>query len=248
MKITYIGHSTVLLEWDGGAFLTDPNFSDKVIIAKRKTALGYDPAHLPKITAVLLSHLHLDHFDTASFNFFKTTVPIITAEGSGRSVIRRLPNPVIELSHWAVHRFGDTSKITAVPARHSGYTLYPLPFRRANGYIIEGGGKTAYFAGDTAYGQHFKDIGNTYSIDIALLPISCYKPAFFMKRYHMDPAEAVQAAIDLKAKIMVPIHWGTFRLSFEKLDEPVEWLKKAAAGRGIEECIKILSSGESIEV
>jgi len=146
MKITYIGHSTTLIEWEGGAFLTDPHFSERVITAKRKIALRYDPASLPPLTGVLISHLHLDHFDTASFNFFKTTVPIITPEGSGKAVMKRLPNPLIELSHWAEQRFGDETKVTAVPTRHNGYTPYPIPFRHANGYVIECDGKTIYFA------------------------------------------------------------------------------------------------------
>jgi L-ascorbate metabolism protein UlaG (beta-lactamase superfamily) len=115
-------------------------------------------------------------------------------------------------------------------------------------YIIEVGGKTIFFAGDTAYHSDFRNIGNTYNVDAALLPIGCYKPQFYMKRFHMDPADAVQAFLDLKAKFMIPIHWGTFRLSLEKPEEPIEWLKKIAAERKIEDQIKILQPGEHLEI
>lgn len=247
-KITFVGHATTLIESDGMSILTDPNFAQKLIFIKRKGELRYDPKGLPDLSAVVVSHTHLDHLDFTSFNYIQTTVPIVVPEGSGRRLSQFLPNPVIELSCWSHHEFNNGLKIHAVPAVHGSGKFYPYFFRNASGYVFEIGGKTIFFAGDTAYGAHFHDIGNTYSIDAALLPIGGYKPAFIMKRFHMDPVEAVQAFLDLKTKLMIPIHWGAFRLSFERPDEPVEWLKKVIAERRIEDKVKILEPGGDVEI
>lgn len=248
IKITFIGHSTTLIESGENRFLTDPVFSKNIMHIKRRDELKFRPAELPELTAVLISHTHMDHLDLPSFNYIKTTVPIVVPDGSGYKISRFLPNPVIELSHWSHHDFGNGLKIGAIPVNHSSQVFCPCKSKYAAGYIIEFGTGNVYFAGDTGYNTHFRDIGNTYAIDLALLPISCYRPAFFMKKRHMDPVEAVQAFLDLKAKKMIPIHWGSFRLSFEKLDEPIEWLKKIATERNLEEQITVLSQGESVEI
>lgn len=247
-KITFIGHSTALIEADGRAVLTDPNFNSKVIFVKRQGVLGYDPAGLPELAAVLISHTHIDHLDLPSFAYIKTSVPVIVPEGSGRYVSRFIANPVIELAHWAGHELKGGLKIHAMPAVHPGSHICPHHYKNAASYIIEIGERKIFFSSDTSYSPHFRDIGNTYTIDCALLPIGSYRPAFFMKRYHMDPKDAVQAFTDLKAGLMIPIHWGAFRLSFEKLNEPAEWLEKIAKERGLTERIKILRSGEAIEL
>lgn len=248
VKITFIGHSTTLIEGGGAALLTDPNFSSRVLLVKRAAELKYDPSKLPGLTAVVISHTHFDHLDYPSFNYIKTTVPIIVPEGSERTITRFFPNPVIELSHWTHHEFGGQLKIHAMPATHPNGILCPHFYKNASSYIIQIGDKTVFFAGDTAYNTHFRDIGNMYSIDAALLPIGCYRPAPLLKRYHMDPTEAVQAFLDLKAKVMIPIHWGTFRLTLEKLSEPIERLRAAIAERGIEDRVKVLTSGQSFEI
>lgn len=248
VHITYIGHSTTLIESGGTAILTDPIFSNNIFFLKRKTPLNFDPSRLPKLTAILISHLHLDHFDIQSFNYIPTDIPIIMPEGAQKTVGKYLPNPIIELSEWAQHEQTDDLKIRAVPVTHSGFRYCPCHGGTALGYVIEVAGKTILFAGDTAYNTKFKDIGNTCSIDLALLPIACYKPAFFMKRFHMDPVEAVQAFLDSGAKKMIPIHWGTFSLSLENLSEPIEWLKKVTVERGLQDRIIILNHGESVEM
>lgn len=247
-KITYIGHSTALIQGEGLTILTDPNFSPNISLVKRKGALNFNPAGLPELDAVLISHTHLDHLDFASFAYIKTTVPIVVPEGSGRLIGKFLPNPVIELAHWADHQFGSSLKIHSMPAVHPSRIICPYRYKNAAGYIIELGRGTVFFSGDTSYGQHFRDIGNTFTIDAALLPIGCYRPTFFMKRYHLDPSDALQAFVDLGARVMIPIHWGSFQLSLEKLGEPVEWLKRAASERGLEDSVKILTSGEFVEL
>lgn len=245
VRLTFIGHSTALIEGNGGAILTDPVFTSHLFHLKRQGPLNWNPANLPPLTAVLLSHTHLDHLNFESFAYIKTSVPIIVPEGSGAFLSRNLRNPVIELSHWANHEIAGV-KIHAMPAIHRNRPFSIYWYKQAMGYVIEIDSKTIFFSGDTAYGTHFRDIGNTFSIDTALLAVGAYKPLFYMKYYHMNPQEAVQAFFDLKAKTMIPIHWGAFRLGLEKIDEPIEWLQKLISEHALPDRIKILASGESI--
>jgi len=245
MKITYIGHASILIEDRGGNLLIDPLFSDKVLFFKRRSPLPFDPKTLPPISAILISHLHLDHFDVPSLNYVKTSTPLIVPEGSGDKVLARTSNPVIELAPWASHEIGNSIKITAVPSKHSASLITPLPSRSTNGYIIEGE-KTVYFAGDVAYSKYFSDIGNAFNIDVAILPIGSYRPRFLMKNIHMDPREALRAFIDTRATYLIPVHWGAFRLSLEPPHEPIDILKEEAGRSGIEEKIKILEPGNSL--
>lgn len=248
VKITFVGHATNLIQSGRFSLITDPVFSENILFVKRANKPGINPADLPDLTCILLSHTHIDHLDFASFNYFKTTIPIVVPEGSSKVLRSHLPNPVIELAGWSAHQFDDGLKINAVPVNHPSSIYCPYRFKKAAGYIIDINGKIIFFAGDTSYTSVFKDIGNMYNIDAALLPIGCYKPEFYMKRHHMDPTEAVQAFVDLKAKSMIPIHWGTFRLSLEKLSEPIEKLKKVTAERELGEKVKILEPGESVTI
>lgn len=242
IKVTYIGHSTLLIESGGIALLTDPVFAQNILFARRLAPLTNDPGRLPRLDAVLISHTHLDHFDITSFKYIDTKTPVIIPEGSFKTVSRNLTNPVVELGTWASYKISDGLTVNAVPARHSGLSPMPRPYSMALGYVIELDGRKIYFAGDTGYGGHFKEIASAHAIDHAFLPIGSYSPSFF-KRWHMDPVETVQAFIDLKAKKMSPIHWGTFRLSLEKPDEPLAWLEKEAAERGIGDGLKIIQHG-----
>lgn len=234
------------MESGEGNVLIDPLFSPNVAFFKRLGSLGFDPSKMPQLGAVLITHSHIDHLDFASFNYIKTGVPVVVPEGSARVIQKALPNPVIELSEWASHNFKGIT-VNAVPARHSRYNLIPYFYKKALGYVVELGSKKILFAGDTAYDSHFKDIAHAHSVDIALLPIGGYSPRFIMKYFHMDPVETLQAFTDLNAKIMVPIHWGTFRLSFERPDQPLKGLTEDAAKRNLTEKIKILQPGESYD-
>lgn len=245
VKITFIGHSTLLIEGSCKALLTDPVFVPQLFHLKRSGEMKWRPADLPPLTAVLLSHTHLDHLNFESFSYIKTSTPIIVPEGSGALISRNLGNPVIELAKWADHEISG-ARIHAMPAIHGNRPFSIYWYKQALGYMIEMDSKTIFFSGDTAYGTHFRDISHSFSVDAALLTVGAYKPAFYMKYYHMNPREAVQAFLDLKAKVMIPIHWGAFRLGLETLDEPIEWLKKLASEQALVDRVKILKSGESL--
>ncbi|MFH1874039.1 MAG: MBL fold metallo-hydrolase [Pseudomonadota bacterium] len=249
MNITcqYIGHATTLIKIGQTCFLTDPNFSNRVLFFKRQVKLTPAPNELPKIDTILISHVHFDHLDFNSYKYISVNVPIIVPESCYKLLAKYLPNPVTELGLFATHNLRDGSKITAVTARHRGGRLSHLRYTTTNSYLIQKDGCTVFFCGDSGYGPHFKEIANLAKIDLALLPIANYEPQWFMKTRHMKPGEAVQAFEDLKAKWMIPIHWGTFKLSAEPLNQPLKLLDKIIAERpSLKDKIHILPHGQEI--
>jgi len=226
IQCTVIGHSTTLTQLDGTTVLTDPHFGSRVFLSPRKPELKLDHASLEKVNAVLISHMHYDHLHLNSFKFIGSGIPVIVPERTERAVGPFISNPVIELAHWATHELTDGTTITALPLHHRGGRLSQLRYTSSNSYLVEKQGMRMFFAGDSAYGPSFREIGSLYDIDVAYLPIGSYEPRWFMKKRHMTPAEAVNAFEELGAKNMIPIHHGTFRLSFEPLEAPKKWLEK----------------------
>lgn len=253
IAITYIGHATTLIESNAGVVLTDPNFSDRVLFSKRAEQLTFDPGSLPELTAVVISHAHLDHLNIDSFKYIKGSVPVFVPQGIGNLLGKFIRNPVIELKEWSTHKLPNGTEITATHAEHTGFRWVGLRYKKCSGYIISSpnNGGRIFFAGDTAYGPHFKDISlmNASPIDVALLPIGGYEPKWLMQKRHLNPVDALQAFLDTGAKHMIPIHYGTFRLSLEKLNEPAEWLARLSIERNLSAQVHILKlkSGEQIK-
>ncbi len=251
IEIQYWGHATLLLKIDGVTLLVDPVFSQKVLWFRRHKPLPINPEMLPPIDAILLTHVHFDHLDFPSYRYIPSSVPIIIPAGSANAAKRFLENPLIELTAWSSHTIGDKVTLHPVPMKHCGGRI-PFSFRYRNtfGYVLTAkDGETIYLCGDTAYGNHFRDVAKTHSINCALLPIGGYKPLCLFRRIHMHPREALQAAEDLGAKIMIPIHWGVFQFSLETLNEPLQELKKCLREEPKwEEKVKILQPGESYTV
>ena len=243
----YIGHATTLLNVDEALVLTDPHFCRRTLIFKRKRELNIEPARLPDPAAIIISHTHFDHLNIKSFKYISQNVPIIVPEGCDGAITKFVPNPVIELSVYATHHLTDGLRITAVPTRHRGGRYSWMRFTKASSYLITKNNKTVFFCGDSAYGPHFKEIGALAHIDLALLPISCYLPRWFMRHRHMTPQESIKAFEDLKAKSMIPIHWGSFSLSLEPINEPIEKMKKIIEERDdLKDKIHIVPHGEEI--
>ena len=140
--------------------------------------------------------------------------------------------------------------ITCVPAKHfTGRKPWDRNGTKPSGYVIQSGRASVYFAGDTAYDVGiFRELRQQFSLDIALLPIGAYKPHAWFKNIHLNPPEALQAFLDTGAAMMVPIHWGTFKISDEPMSEPPEWLMKEARARGVDEKVRVLANGESVSV
>jgi len=228
ISCTYIGHATALLKLEGCNLLTDPHFGSRVLWARRREPLPIDPGSLPALSAVLLSHTHADHLNISSYKFISCGVPIVVPEGCDRAVADYLPNPVIELTHFATYELTSGFEITAVPVMHPRSHLLDMSRTRSNAYLIRNpkAGTTVFFCADSAYGPHFRETGSLGHIDLALLPIGSYEPRWLMGRKHMTPAEAVNAFEELRADHMIPIHHGTFRLSFEDPKAPRRWLER----------------------
>jgi len=250
ISCTYIGHATCIIQIGEAKILTDPNFSRRVLTQKRLSELSINPAELPEFDAILVSHAHLDHLDTSSYKYLSCHTPIIVPERSERPIGKFTPNPIIELSHYSSHELVNGVEITAVPAAHASYHFLPTNSAKANAYLIrhpdvDG---AVLFCGDSAYGEHFGQIGNLGKISLAILPIGAYEPRWFMSKRHMTPAEAVQAFEDMKAEHMVPIHYGTFRLSLEQPNAPLEWLEKILEERpDLNKRIHALKPGEKFD-
>jgi L-ascorbate metabolism protein UlaG (beta-lactamase superfamily) len=242
LKITSVGHATHLIEMDGEHILTDPIFSKKALFQRRLKEPGIRPEDLPPLTAIVVTHAHYTHLDLFSYKFFPLSVPIVVPLGLGKFLAKFLRNPIVEIPPWGEHTVGGV-KIHTVPVRHRGFRLSGFTWRATTGYVFEKGGSKVFFPGDTAYGDHFKKIASLHEIDVALLPIGAYEPRWFMKHRHMNPSEAIDAFLDLKADIMIPYHWGVFRLSKEEPEAPLEWLKNILKEKSFQN-VKILEPGE----
>lgn len=243
-SVTFVGHATVLIHLEGKNIITDPNFSNWIWIVKRRVAAGFKQKDLPLLGAILISHAHYDHFDEATLEKIDFTTPIIVPKGVDKYAQEIGFEKITILSLWESAEV-EGIKITAVPAKHfHGRNPYTDNTTEFQGYIIEGGGKTIYFAGDTGMFAGFKEIRQRFpNIDAALLPISAYNPERF-RRNHLSPEDAIEAFEMLGAKYMIPIHWGSFRLALEPFEEPPVRLKAEAERKNLQEKVIFLKNGE----
>ncbi|GGS84293.1 membrane protein [Planobispora rosea] len=234
--ITWAGHSSVIIQLGERTILCDPVWTHKIFgVRPRLTPPGIAWHHLPPIDAVLLSHDHSDHTDPETLRRLPPGTPILAPAGMGTWLRRRGLAAAAELDWWQHLQLGGL-QITCVPAHHwSGRTPWGLWRSLWCGWVITdpATGTRIYFAGDTAYGPCFTEIGQRFpGIDVALMPTGSYAPRWFQRSGHVDPAEAVQAVLDVGARALVPIHWGTFVLGSEPLLAPLTETRAAWARSG----------------
>ncbi len=250
--ITWIGHATFLVRMDGVTFLTDPMFSERASPLPfagpaRLVQPGVPLEVLPPVDFALVSHDHYDHADLDSIRtLIRRGTRIITPLGLG-DLIREAGGEAIELDWWDEVAVG-TVRVHCVPAQHfSGRSLTDQDKRLWAGFVVEGPTTRFYHSGDTGYFSGFSEIGDRFGpIDVAALPIGAYDPRAMMRFVHLDPEEAIQAAVDLHARHVVAMHFGTFDLTDEPLDEPPRRFRAAAARRGLgEDRAWVLSIGET---
>ena len=233
-SITWVGHATWLVCMAGHRVVTDPVWSTSIgpgIVRNVPPGLTLEQA---RPTVVLVSHNHRDHLDAPTVARIGGEAIYVVPEGLGQFFRKRGFAQVIELGWWQSTALGALN-ITFVPSQHWSQRG-PLDRNETlwGGFVVEGDGRKVYFAGDTAYFGGFRSIGERFAgIDAALLPIGAYDPAWFMRRQHMNPDDAVAAFRDLGARLLCAMHWGTFKLTDEPLDEPPELLENARQREGI---------------
>jgi len=241
VAVTWIGHASFLIQFTDLNVLIDPNFANWLFLLKRIKRSGFKFEHLPPIDLVLLTHAHFDHFHKPTLRRLPHTKIGILPWGVG-DLARNLGfERLIELDWWESFSHHDW-KVTFTPSKHWGARTLRDSHRGYGGFVLEHQGRRIYHAGDSAYFHGFKELGRRLPPEIALLPIGAYHPDSF-RRVHMGPDEAVKAFKDLGARWLVPMHYGTFRLSFEDMDEPPRWLLQLAREQGITRQVKVLQEG-----
>lgn len=223
-QLTWLGHATWLVQIDGVTLITDPTFGRiaPLKVLKRQAPAPLPIDALPAIDVIAVSHNHYDHCDLPSIRALRARSPealIVVPAGFAEWMRGKLGDPVVALPWWESLTHGAL-QIHAVPAHHWS-TRGVGGTNRSHwcGFVFEGAAGRAYFAGDTGDGEHFAAIAERHRLDAAMLPIGAYSPRWFMKPQHMGPWEAVEAARTLSAHLL-PMHWGTYKLTEEPLDEP----------------------------
>jgi L-ascorbate metabolism protein UlaG (beta-lactamase superfamily) len=249
--VTFIGHSSFLIQIGGLNLLVDPVFANWLIIMRRVRRPGVAIKDLPPIDAVLLSHAHMDHLNFPSLRRIirrtrKLTgkAPVVIVPWNVADLVEDLGfASVTSLSWWQSLKLGNV-EITLTPAKHWGARKMTDTHRGFGGYVIRRGGRSLYHSGDTAYFGGFHEIRERLAPQIALLPIGAYSPDSF-RSVHTSPEDALQIFTDLRAETMIPMHYGTFCLSAEPIEEPLPRLLAAADKAGLSERMLPLSEGET---
>ncbi|HZY85783.1 MAG TPA: MBL fold metallo-hydrolase [Gemmataceae bacterium] len=256
LALTFVNHSTFLIQTDVLNVLTDPVWSERVSPLRwagprRVRAPGVAFEKLPPIQLVLVSHSHYDHMDLATLRRLERRFrPLfLTGLGNARLLRSRGLLRVEELDWWQSFRTVSGVEVTMTPAQHfSRRGLLDTNRSLWGGFLLRDERRKVYFAGDSGYGPHFAEVGRRFGgVDVALLPIGAYEPRWFMRPHHVNPEEAVRVHLDLRSRQSVAMHFGTFQLTDEPIDEPVRALGDALARHCVpERDFRVPRFGETI--
>ncbi len=226
-RILWLGHASFLIQGCGLSILIDPIFSDHcapfpIPSLRRKVPPPLAVGELPLIDAVLLSHSHFDHLDLPTLKALTGNPRIYVPEGHASWLAAKVSCPVLELPWDGTTGLGDAVSVTATPAQHfTARSLFDRNKGHWCGWLLEGGGCKIWHCGDSGYCPAFHAIGERHGpIDFAMIPIGAYQPRNIMKAMHMNPEEAVRTFEDVRCHRAVAMHWGTFQLTDEPLEEP----------------------------
>ncbi|MBD7984934.1 MBL fold metallo-hydrolase [Sporosarcina sp. Sa2YVA2] len=245
-SITWIGHSTFLIQMNGLNIITDPVWAERMGFGKRLTAPGLEIDDLPEIHAVLISHSHYDHLNFKSIKQLKGNPTYYVPAGLARTFTTRGLMKVLEFNWYdSIQHSGMT--FTFVPAQHwTKRTLTDTNTSHWGGWVIENEDSSIYFAGDTADFPGFSDLAERFDIDTVLMPIGAYEPEWFMKATHINPEDAVKAFLELKGKTFIPMHYGTYHLADDTGPEAIARLDAEWKRLGLDESrLKKLLIGET---
>ena len=237
--LTWLGHSTVVIDVDGTRLVTDPVLRRRVFHLRRAAAI--EPGALGALDGILVSHSHFDHLDVPSLSRLPRSLSVVCPTGIGQLLRRRGFEQVHEVGPGEIVEVGGRE----VRATHAEHRTNRRPFAgrsAALGYVVEGS-KNVYFAGDTELFDGMADLG---PIDVALLPVSGWGPR--MPAGHLEPRSAAEALLLLRPKVAVPVHWGTFRAPFgPRLDDRAAREFASAAARLAPDVeVRILQIGETL--
>lgn len=244
MRVTYLGHASVLIELDGLRILTDPLLRRR-ILHLRRVAPEVNPDELVGIDVILISHAHHDHLDTRSLRMIGGESRVLCPEPARRAVAAAGLRPEV-MGVGGLTMVGDV-EVEAVHADHDG-RRYPQNRRRdALGYVVRGPSGSVYFAGDTGW---FEEVGEVGEVDVALLPVAGWGPR--LGPGHLDPAEAARAAALISPRVAIPIHWGTYeRMAMPTTShraDPARRFRAQLGGLAPGVSAELLEPGASLEV
>jgi len=245
-SLTWVGHATFAVHDDDDVFLTDPHFGERAFWPKRLHPPGIPIEAVPPDAFAVISHNHYDHLDEWTVENLPETVTWFVPLGHAEWFRDRDRERVVELDWWQSARHGRWT-VTCLPSQHWSRRV-GMGRNEALwcSWLLDSGERRYYFAGDTGYFHGFREFARRFGpIDVAMLPIGAYAPRWFMSYQHVDPAEAWQAFVDLEARWMLPMHWGTFDLTDEPLDLPPRELARAIDEAGGDpERVRLLAVGE----
>lgn len=259
VSVTFVNHATFLIQVDGLNILTDPVYSERVSPVqwagpKRVHAPGVALAELPPIDVILISHNHYDHLDEATLKTLlaqQETPPLLLAGLGNSKLLATLGNSDYRDLDWEQGVNHDGVEFLFTECRHrSGRGLTDQMTTLWGSFVIKTSEGNLYFAGDTGYSPHLKATGDRHGpFALSLLPIGAYEPRWFMKDVHLNPEEAVLAHRDLRSEFSIGIHFGTFQLTYEAIDQPVIDLHKALASHAIPAtAFQVMQVGETREL
>ncbi len=245
-SITWVGHATVAVHDDEDVFLTDPHFGKRALLPGRWAPPGVPIESIPADAFAVISHNHYDHLDAWTVEALPDTIEWYVPLGLAQWFRDKGRARVVELDWWQSARRGRWT-ITCLPSQHWSRRIeHATNSTLWCAWLVDSGTRRYFFAGDTGYFGGFAEYGRRFGpIDVALLPIGAYEPRWFMGYQHMAPEEAYQAFLELRARFMVGIHWGTFDLTDEPIDLAPTALREAvAAANGDADRVRVLAIGE----
>ncbi len=247
--IVWLGHASFFIRLGGVSLLIDPVFFHEIFL-KRYAEHAFGPDVFRNLDYLLLSHDHRDHCQERSVRRVVANNPgmqVLTGLGMAPLLRPWIGGAPVQCAGWyQQYQTGSRLEIFYVPTRHWGRRgLNDTNKRLWGGFVIRNGDKTIYFGGDTSTGEHFKEIRALFDpVDVAIIGVGAYKPAWFMQSFHISPQHAVNGFHDTGARIFIPMHYGTFDLSDEPVGEPYRILKAEEAAGKIPGDLKLLDLGE----